>query len=60
MVYGLRVAAISIGEYYSRRSEERAPPIGYETEGFYDMDHETGDEESECNAYGDEPSTPVR
>jgi NhaP-type Na+/H+ or K+/H+ antiporter len=60
MVHGLSVAVFSIGEYYSRKSGERAPLIGYETKGLYGIDHETGNEDTERSVSGDEPSPPVR
>ena len=58
MVHGLSVAVISIGGHYSRKSGERAPLIGHETEALHGMDHETSDEDD--SASGDERSSPVR
>lgn len=60
MVHGLSAAAISIGGHYSRKSGERAHLIGYETDGLYGMDHETGDEDNESGTSRDEPSSPAR
>lgn len=60
MVHGLSVAVISVGGHYSRKSGERAPLVGHETEGLHGMDHETGDEDSEYSNSGDESSSPVR
>ena len=54
MVHGLSVAAISVGSHYSRKEGERAPLIGAESDGLYDMVHEGGGGESEPSVSGDE------
>ena len=56
MVHGLSVAVISIGGHFTRKSGERAPLIGGETEGLHGMVHdgEEDNEESEDEDYRNE------
>ena len=59
MIHGLSVAAISVGSHYTRKEGERAPLIGQESDGLWDMIHEGGGGESEPSVSGDEDPDPV-
>ena len=54
MIHGLSVAAISVGNHYSRKEGERAPLIGQESEAFLGMDHEGGNGDRAPSVSGDE------
>jgi NhaP-type Na+/H+ or K+/H+ antiporter len=54
LVHGLSTLAISVGGHYIRKSGERAPLLGQETEGLDSMIHEGGGGESEPEVSGSE------
>lgn len=54
MIHGFSVVAISLGSHYTRKEGERAPLIGQESDGLWDMVHEGGGGESEPSVSGDE------
>ena len=59
MIHGLSVVAISVGSHYTRKEGERAPLIGQESDGLWDMVHEGGGGESEPSVSGDEDPDPA-
>lgn len=55
MIHGLSTAVISVGGHYQRKSHERAPLLGQETEGLEAMEHSDGsDSEPEISGTDDE------
>ena len=59
MIHGLSVVAISVGSHYTRKEGERAPLIGQERDGLWDMVHEGGGGESEPSVSGDDDPDPA-
>jgi sodium/hydrogen antiporter len=51
-IHGLSMVAISLTGSISRKSGERAPLLGQETDALAHMDHDTGDGESEPEVSG--------
>jgi NhaP-type Na+/H+ or K+/H+ antiporter len=54
MVHGLSVAAITVSSHYTRKTGERAPLIGGETEGLDGMVHDEGNGDSASDTSGED------